>query len=95
MGDNSNFVFRQKLVGEDGSVRRCVFVVKHPGLFSPKLGTISSHFVTQSPQNIAIEPGIHSLAFWDKFFTHNSLDVRESDDNALEIAFHLSGLFWP
>ena len=37
MGDNSNFVFRQKLVGEDGSVRRGVVMVKQPGLFSPKL----------------------------------------------------------
>ena len=24
-----------------------------------------------------------------------SLDVKESDDHALEIAFHLSGPFWP
>ena len=31
MGDNSNFVFRQKLVGEDGSVRRGVVMVKQPG----------------------------------------------------------------
>ena len=38
MGDNSNFVFCQKLVGEDGSVRRCVVTVKQPGLFSPKFG---------------------------------------------------------
>ena len=68
MGDNSNFVFHQKLVGEDGSVRRCAVMVKQPGLFSPKMGTMSSHFFTQSPQNFAVETGIHSLAFWDKFF---------------------------
>jgi len=35
------------------------------------------------------------LACWDKFFVHNPLDVKESYDHALEIAFHLSGLFWP
>jgi len=50
-GITETFVFRQKLVGEDGSVRRCVVIVKKPGLFSPKLGTMSSHFFTQSPQN--------------------------------------------
>ena len=94
-GDNSNFVFRQKLLGEDGGVGRCVVLMKQPGLFSPKLGTMTSHFFTQSPQNFALEPGIHSLACWDKFFMHNPLDVKESDDHALEIAFHLSGLFWP
>ena len=91
MGDNSNFVFRQKLVGEDGSVRRVV-MVKQPGLFSPKLGTMSLHSFTQSLQNFAVEPRIHGLAFWDKFFMHNPLDIKESDDHALEIAFHLFGL---
>ena len=93
MGDKNNFVFRQKLVGEDGSVRLAFVVVKQPCLFSPKLGAMSSHFFKQSPQNFAVEPGIHSLACWDKFFVHNPLDVKESDDDDLEIAFHLSGLF--
>ena len=93
MGYNSNFVFRQKLVGDDGSVRRCVVMVKQPGLFSPKLGTMSSDSFTQSLQNFAVEPGIHSLACWNKFFMHNPHDVKESDDHALEIAFHPSGLF--
>ena len=94
-GENRNFVCSQKLLGEDDSVSRCVVMVKQPGMFSPKLGTISSHFVRQSPQNFAVEPGIHSLACWDKLFMHNPLDAKESDDHALEIAFHLSGLFWP
>jgi len=94
-GDNSNFVFRQKLVGEDRSVRRGVVVVKQPGLFSPKFGAMSSHFFMQSPQNFAVEPGIHSSACWYKFFVHSLFDVKESDDHALEITFHLSGLFWP
>jgi hypothetical protein len=40
-------------------------------------------------QIIAVEPRIHSLASWDKFF------IKESDDYALDIDFHLSGLFWP
>jgi hypothetical protein len=37
-GDDSYFVFRQKLLGDYGSVRRGVVVVKQPGLFSPKFG---------------------------------------------------------
>ena len=95
MGDNSNFVFCQKLVGEDGSVRRGIVMVKQPGLFSPKLGEMSTRFFTQCPQNFVVEPGIHSSACWDKFFVHNPLDVKESDDQGLEIALHLSDLFWP
>ena len=43
----------------------------------------------------AVEPRIQSLACWDKFFVNNPLDIKEGDDHALEIAFHLSGLFWP
>jgi hypothetical protein len=56
--DDSRFVFRQKLLGEDGSVRRGVVMVKQPGLFSPKFGATSSQVFTQSPQNVAVEPGI-------------------------------------
>ena len=82
-------------MGEDGSVRRGVVMVKQPGLFSSKLGAISSHVFMQSPQNFSVEPGIHSVACWDKFFLHNPHDVKESGDHALKIAFHLSGLFWP
>jgi hypothetical protein len=66
--DDSHFVFRQKLLGEDGSVRRDGVMVKQPGLFSPKFGVTSSHVFTQSPQNVAVEPGIHSSACWDQCF---------------------------
>jgi len=75
VGDKSNFVFRQKIVNEDGSVRRGVVMVKQLGLFSPKLGAMSSQVFTQSPQNFAVEPGIRNLACWDKFFVHSPLDV--------------------
>jgi len=95
VGDDSHFVFRQKLLGEDGSVRQGVVMVKQPGLFSPKLEVMSSRVFMRSPQNVAVEPRIHILACWDKFFVHNPLDIKESDDHALDIAFHLSGLFWP
>jgi len=95
VGDDSHFVFHQKLLGEDGSVRRGIVMVKQPGLFLPQFGATSSHVFMQSPQNVAVEPGIHSLACWDKFFVYNPLEVRDCVDHALDIAFHLSGLFWP
>jgi hypothetical protein len=95
MWDDSHFVFCQKLLGEDGNVRRGVVMVKQTGMFPPKFGAMSSHVFMQSPQNVTAEPAIHSLACWDKFFAHTPLDVKESDDHALDIAFHLSDLFWP
>jgi hypothetical protein len=85
VGDDSHFVFRQKLLGEDGSVRRGVLIVKQPGLFSPKFGATSSHAFTQSPLNVAVEPGIHSLACWEKFFVLPQLLYRWR---------HQSGIFW-
>jgi hypothetical protein len=62
VGDDSHVVFRQKLLREDRSVRRGVVMVKQPGLFLPKFGATSSHVFMQSPQNVAAETGIHSLA---------------------------------
>jgi hypothetical protein len=43
-------------------------MVKQPGLFSPKFGATSSRVFMQLPQNFAVEPGIHSLACWDRCF---------------------------
>jgi hypothetical protein len=51
-----------------GCERGGVVVVKQQGLFSPKFGAHSSQVFTQSPKNIAVEPGIHSLACWDWCF---------------------------
>jgi len=42
VGDDGHFVFRQKLLGEDRSVRRGIVMVKQPGLFSPKFGATFS-----------------------------------------------------
>jgi hypothetical protein len=50
------------------SVRRGVVMVKQPGMFSQKIGATSLHVSTQSPQNVAVEPGIHSLTWWDRCF---------------------------
>jgi hypothetical protein len=49
-------MFRQKMLGEDGSVA----MVKQPGLFSPKFGATSPHVFMQSLQNVAVELEIHS-----------------------------------
>ena len=35
-----------------------------------KVWMISSHVFTHSPQNVAVEPEIHSLACWGEFFVH-------------------------
>jgi hypothetical protein len=79
MGVTAILYFSGKLE-EDGSVRRGVVMVNQPGLFSPKFGATRSHVFTQSPQNIAVEPRIHSLVCWDRCFALPQL--------------HQSGIFW-
>ena len=54
MGNNSIFVYRQTLVGKDGSVRCGVVMEKQTGLFSPTIGATSSHVFVQSLQNFAV-----------------------------------------
>jgi hypothetical protein len=75
-GDDGHFLYRQKLQGNDGSVRRGVVMVKQPGMFSQKLGAMSSHVFTQSLQNVAVEPGIHSLNCRDQCFALPQLLYR-------------------
>ena len=52
MGDDSHFVFHQKLLGEDRSVRWGIVMVKQPGLFSPKSGATSSHVFKHLPHHM-------------------------------------------
>jgi hypothetical protein len=53
-GDKNYFIFSNKLLDEEGNVRRGVVMVKQPGLFLPKFGATSSHVFPQSPQNVAM-----------------------------------------
>jgi hypothetical protein len=85
VGDESNFLFCQKLLGEDRSVRQGIVMVKQPGLFSPKFRATSSHSFMQSPQTITAEPGIHSLACWYRCFALSQLLYRWR---------HQSRIFW-
>jgi hypothetical protein len=85
VGDDSHFEFLQKPLGEDGSVRRGVVMVKQPGPFSPKFGAMSSQVSTQSPPNVAVETRIHILACWEKSFVPPQLLYRWR---------HQSGILW-
>jgi hypothetical protein len=47
--DDRHFVFRQRMVGEDESVRRGVMILKQLGLLSPNFGATYLKAFTQSP----------------------------------------------
>jgi hypothetical protein len=78
-------VFFQKLLGEDGVVRRRVVMAKQPSLFSPMFGATCLHVFTQSAQNFAVGPGIDSLAYWYRCFALPQLLYRWR---------HQSGIYW-
>jgi hypothetical protein len=85
IGDDSHFVFHQKLLCEDGSVRWGAVMVKQPGLFLPKFSAMSSHVFMQLLQNVLVESRIHSLACWDRCFALTQLPYRW---------WHQSRIFW-
>jgi hypothetical protein len=85
VGDDSHLLFRQKVLGDNGSMRRGFVMANQPGLFSSKFGATSSHVFTQSPQNVVLKPGIHSLACWDRCFALPQLLYRWR---------HQFGIFW-
>jgi len=93
--DNSNFVF---LPENDGRGRKCETGRCHGeaamSVLAKDGGDVLALF-TLSPQNFAVQPGIHISACRDKFFMHNPLLAKESDDHALEIALQQSGLLSP
>jgi hypothetical protein len=93
VGIESNFLSGQEFSGENGSVRRCVVVMKQPVFLSPKFAAKSSHNFTQSPLNVTVVCGIECLVFQDVFFVNNPLDEKESDEHALDFALHLSRTF--
>jgi len=95
VGDNTIFFCSQKLLGVEGSVSRCVVMVNQPGLFSPKFGTMSSHFFHAVSAKLRSRTRNSQFGLLGQILYANPLDVKESDDHALQIAFHPSGLFGP
>jgi hypothetical protein len=57
---------------------------------SPKFGAKSSHNFTKSPWNATTVCGIDSLAYQNKFFLNNPLDIKENYEHALDFALRLS-----
>jgi hypothetical protein len=83
--DDSHFVFRQKLLDEDGSVRRGRCHGEAPSSVLAKVrGDVFERFHAVAAK-VAVEPVIHSLACWDRCFGLPQL---------LHRWLHQSGIFW-
>jgi hypothetical protein len=79
-------LFGKKFPVENGTVRRCVVMMQQSIILSPKSGAKCWHIFKQSSYNVTVVGGIDCLACQDEFFANNALDVKESDEHALEFA---------
>jgi len=62
----------EKLVHYESLVRRCIVIMEQPIARVPQFGSFSPNVLPQTVKNIAVELGVHGLAFGDKFKVHNS-----------------------
>ena len=73
----------EKLTRYESSVRRCIVVMEQPVAHAPQFRSFSPNVFPQTAKNIAIELGVHGLAFRGKFMVHNPSNVEKHDEHAL------------
>ena len=73
----------QKLTCYESSVRGCIVIMEQPIAHAPQFRSFSPNVLPQMAKNIAVELGIHGLAFGDKFMAHNPSDVEKHNEHAL------------
>jgi hypothetical protein len=61
----------EKLMRYESSVRGCIVIMEQPIARAPQFRSFSPNVLPQTEKNIAVELGVHGLAFEDKFTVHN------------------------
>jgi len=78
-----NAVVDEKLMRYESLVRGSIVIVEQPVARAPQFRSFSSNVLPQMAKNIAVELGIHGLAFGGKFKVHNPSNVEKHDEHAL------------
>ena len=86
-----NAVVGEKLMHYESSVRACILIMEQPNARAPQFSLFSPN-LPQTAKNIAVELGVHGLAFGGKFMVHNPLNVEKHDEHALGRAVALPRL---
>jgi len=73
----------EKLMRYESSVRGCIVIIEQPIARAPQFRSFSPNVLPQTAKNIAVELGIHGLAFRYKFMVHNPSNVEKHDERAL------------
>jgi len=78
-----NAVVGKKLVRYESSVRGCIVIMEQPIVRAPQFTSFLLNVLPQTAKNIAVELGVHGLAFRGKFKVHNPSNVEKHDEHAL------------
>jgi hypothetical protein len=57
----------EKITGYESSVRGCIVIMEQPIARAPQFRSFSLNVLPRTAKNIAVELGVHGLAFGDKF----------------------------
>jgi len=85
-----NAVVGEKLARYESSVRGYIVITEQPVARAPQFRSFSPNVLLQTAKNIAVEPGVHGLAFGGKFIVHNQSNVEKHDEHAFGRAAPLS-----
>ena len=67
----------------ESSVGGGTVIMEQPIVRAPQFRSFSPNVLPQTAKNIAVELGVHGLAFGDKFMVHNPSNVEKHDEHAL------------
>jgi len=67
----------------DSLVRGCIVIMEQPIARAPQFRSFSPNVLPQTAKNIAVELGVHGLAYGGKFMVHNPSNVEKHDEHAL------------
>jgi hypothetical protein len=76
----------------ENSVSGCIVIMEQPTACTPHFRSLSPNVLPQTVKNIAVELGVHSLAFRGKLKVHNHSNVEKHDKHALGRATDLPRL---
>jgi hypothetical protein len=80
----------EKLTRYESLVRGCIVIMEQPIAHASQFRAFSPNVLPQMAKNIAVEFGVHGLAFRYKFMVHNPSSVENHDERALGCAATLS-----
>jgi hypothetical protein len=78
-----NAAVGEKLTHYKGSLRGCILIMEQPIAPTPQFRLFLPNVPPQTAKNIAVELGVHGLAFGGKFMVYNPSNVEKHDEHVL------------